>query len=68
MPARKTDMAGMCDCSHHRWLAWIILIVGVLYLLQDTGVITWFGWLNWWTALFIVLGLGAVCKCCDRMF
>jgi len=44
------------------------LVIGVLYLLQDLGVISWMGWLNWWTALFVLVGLGALCNCCDRWF
>ena len=57
---------GMCDCSHHKGFGWVFLVVGILYLLQDLDIISWFGWLNWWTALFVLIGLGAVCSCCHK--
>ena len=64
--AKKMSMSGdVCSCGHHKWFGWLALVVGALYLLQDLSVISWFSWLNWYTALFILIGLGAVCKCCD---
>ncbi|MEM4282505.1 MAG: hypothetical protein QXU88_01890 [Candidatus Woesearchaeota archaeon] len=40
------------------WLNWIVLLIGLLYLLKDLNV-AGFGWwsLNWWTVLFLVWGL-----------
>ena len=66
--AKTMAMKGevMCDCPHHKWFGWIVLVVGVLYLLQDLNVVSWLSWLNWWTALFVLLGLGMLCKCCAR--
>ena len=45
---------------------WIFLILGVLFLLKDIGNWGFFG-INWWTALFIVMGIGKICmaKCPD---
>jgi len=37
------------------WLAWVTLVIGVLYLIADFG---WFNWgVSWYTALFILAGL-----------
>ena len=56
---------GMCSCSHHKTFGWVILIIGVLYLLNDLG--WWNVWVvNWWTAVFVLVGLGMFCKCCDK--
>mgnify|MGYP001566600485 FL=1 len=35
---------------------WVFLIVGILYLLQDLAVISFWNF-NWWTALFVICGL-----------
>ena len=65
--AKEMVMKGeMCSCPHHHYFGWVALVIGVLYLLQDLAVISWFGWLNWWTALFILFGFGAFCKCCGK--
>ena len=46
-----------CTALH----GWIILIVGVLFLLVDFGIWSFWG-IQWWTALFILVGLSYVCK------
>ena len=67
MAIKSMAMKGdTCDCQHHRWFGWIALIVGVLYLLQDLNVIVLLGWLNWWTAAFVLIGLGCLCSCCGK--
>ena len=45
---------------------WIFLVLGILYMLTDFGFIT-FWKLNWWTALFLVVGIThlAMNKCPD---
>ena len=56
---------GTCSCPHHKTFGWIILIIGALYLLNDLG--WWNVWVvNWWTAAFVLIGLGALCSCCDK--
>jgi predicted ferric reductase len=56
---------GACKCPHHKAFGWVILILGVLFLLRDFNV--WSFWnISWWTAAFILIGLGGFCKCCDR--
>jgi len=37
-------------------LAWVALIVGILYLLQDLAVITFWN-ISWYTMGFILVGL-----------
>lgn len=48
----------------------IVLIVGVLFLLQDLGVWRFWG-LNWYTVLFLIAGIGmighATCPECKAM-
>ena len=45
----------------------LTLVVGVLFLLADLGVWDW--GISWWTAAFLLLGLGkwgkSRCKECD---
>ncbi len=71
MPAKNTNMGmkgGMCNCPHHKTFGWIVLIVGILFLLRDFGVGGLFGLWNiqWWSVLFILVGLGAMCRCCEK--
>ena len=44
------------------WLNWVVLIIGILYLIKD--IMNWDYWwsLNWWTAVFLIWGLAAVMK------
>ena len=42
------------------WFAWLVLVVGVLFLLQDLGV--WMFPVSGWTALFVLAGLSWVVK------
>ena len=42
-------------CKIPSWLAWVVLIVGILYLLADLNVFNW--GISWFTALFILAGL-----------
>jgi hypothetical protein len=41
----------------------LFLIIGILFLLRDVGV--WNFWnIQWWSALFIIGGIGAMCSSC----
>ena len=44
----------------------MFLVLGVAYLLQDLGMWNFWG-INWWTALFLLMGIGHMCasKCPD---
>ena len=57
----------LCPCPHHKVSALVLLVVGILFLLRDFNV--WDFWnIQWWSALFVLLGLGKLCKracsCC----
>jgi uncharacterized membrane protein len=41
----------------------LFLIFGILFLLVDLNVWNFWG-LQWWTVLFILLGLGMMCSGC----
>lgn len=43
-----------CFCSPCWGL--ILVIIGILYLLLDYGLITWWK-LSWWTTAFILIGI-----------
>ena len=43
----------MANCP--AWLAWVTLIIGILYLLADLAVFNW--GISWWTAAFVLMGL-----------
>ncbi|MFH1401304.1 MAG: hypothetical protein ABIH41_07345 [Nanoarchaeota archaeon] len=44
----------------------LVLIVGVLFLLRDLTV--WNFWnIQWWTAAFLIAGLGALGASCCKM-
>jgi len=64
-------MMHMCGkCS--RICGWLFLIVGILFLLVDFGVWGFSFWgIQWWTALFVLLGLGCIgyakCPECQAM-
>ncbi|MBU1976244.1 MAG: hypothetical protein KKG59_07620 [Nanoarchaeota archaeon] len=58
----------MCGCNKCMMMGTILLlIIGVLFLLVDLGVWNFWG-IQWWTALFLFMGLGhlghACCKDC----
>ncbi|MFH1592702.1 MAG: hypothetical protein ABIB47_05035 [Candidatus Woesearchaeota archaeon] len=43
-------------CCHSKGLGWILLILGVLYLIRDLGGFAWWT-VQWWTILFILFGI-----------
>ncbi|MFH1770061.1 MAG: hypothetical protein ABH828_00720 [archaeon] len=49
------------ECSG--WIGWLVLLVGLFYLLVDYGV-GWMGWwkLSWFTTVLILFGLHKITK------
>ena len=58
-----------CCTKCGKTMGGVLLVAGVLYLLGDLGVITWWT-LNWWTLAFLLAGLcywgGSSCKDCQK--
>jgi len=59
----------MCICTKCRGIGGILfLIFGIILLLKDLNVWNFWG-INWWTVLFVLLGLGMLatsgCKECN---
>ncbi len=59
MTTSKDSYGAMkCGCHGPGW-GLVLLILGILFLLQDLTI--WSFWnLNWWTVLLIAFGLGAL--------
>jgi hypothetical protein len=52
----------MCLCEKcGKMMALIVLILGVVYLLVDLNIWSFWG-IKWWTAVFILAGLGMFCS------
>ncbi|MBS3176038.1 hypothetical protein J4457_02265 [Candidatus Woesearchaeota archaeon] len=45
-----------CSSNMCMWCGVLVLVIGILYLLQDMGRITWWTY-NWYTVAFILLGV-----------
>ena len=54
-------MSGCQKC--HKVTAGLLLVAGILFLLVDMGI--WSFWnLSWWTVLLIIVGLTGCAKSC----
>ncbi|MBW2996998.1 hypothetical protein KY349_01515 [Candidatus Woesearchaeota archaeon] len=54
--------SGCCPMTGCIWCGLIVLALGVLFLLRDLNV--WNFWnIQWWTAAFLLMGLGCLCMC-----
>jgi hypothetical protein len=43
-------------CCGHKWVAIVVLVVGILFLLRDLNVWNFFN-IQWFTVLFVLFGL-----------
>ncbi len=56
MQSNSSNMCYVCCPNHKRW-GLIILLIGLIYLIQDyTGGPLWWR-LNWYTVVFLLIGL-----------
>tara|TARA_Y100000310_G_C20410355_1_gene681653 strand:- start:617 stop:826 length:210 start_codon:yes stop_codon:yes gene_type:complete len=54
-------------CCHGKTAAIVFLVLGVLFLLSDLNVWTFFGGtLKWWTILFLIMGILGLTTCRDH--
>ncbi len=69
MEEEKIVGKGMvCKCPHHKVIPWLVILIGVDFLLGAVGVLTWsFVDITWPIILIIggVMKLG-MCKCCSK--
>ena len=65
----KKGKEGTCEghgCG--AFMGLLILLLGIVFLLVDLGVWTFWG-IQWWSALFIIVGFGLMCmmgSCCGK--
>lgn len=58
----------VCKCPHHMMMPWLIILIGVDFLLGALGVLTWNFVDITWPILVIILGIGKLvrCGCCGK--
>jgi len=61
--AGSESTKGKMCCSGQSY-GWILLVIGIIYLLQDYGVAVSFWKVSWWTAAFVLIGLKKMKPCC----
>ncbi len=67
----EEKMAGkgmVCKCPHHKAFAWLIILIGVDFLLRAMNVLT-AGFVSiTWPILLIIIGIMKVvrCGCCSK--
>ncbi len=64
-------MAGkgmVCKCPHHRTIPWLIILIGVDFLLGAMNVLTWSFVDITWPILVIIVGIIKLmrCNCCSK--
>ncbi len=59
------DVCGYCGqyncCCHSKGLGWVLLILGVIFLLKDMDIFYWWN-INWWTVLLLLGGIWMIRK------
>jgi hypothetical protein len=69
MEEEKMQGKGMvCKCPHHKAVPWLIILIGVDFLLGAMSVLTWSFVNITWPILLIVIGIVklARCNCCSK--
>ena len=62
--AKKENVCGPCPCCCEcggKYLGWLVLAAGVLWLLQDYEIVSWWR-VGWWALGALILGLMWVMK------
>ena len=58
----------VCKCPHHKVVPWVVILIGVDFLLGAVGVLTWSFVNITWPILLIIAGIMklGMCKCCSK--
>lgn len=48
--------------SSHEWFAFILIALGVLFLLQNYGMLWWFSMAKLWPVILVLLGVGIMLR------
>ncbi len=56
----------MCNCPHHKTVAWMIVLIGVTFLLGALGAFSSMAVNVIWPILLIIGGFSKMCKCCSK--
>ena len=55
-----------CGCTHHKVMPWLIVLLGLDFLLGSLNVLTW-GFVSvTWPILLIIWGFSKMCRCCSK--
>jgi UPF0716 family protein affecting phage T7 exclusion len=63
----KMEGGKTCGCKHHGVFAWLIILLGLDFLLAAIGVLTPGFVAVTWPILLIIAGCTKLCKCCGKM-
>jgi len=56
-----SEKACISCCGCEKWVAWVVLVAGVLWLMNDYGAATWWS-VSWWTLGALLLSIGWLLK------
>jgi len=58
----------VCKCSHHKVIPWLVILIGLDFLLGATMVLTWTFVDITWPILLIIGGVVKLvrCNCCSK--
>jgi len=56
----------VCHCKHHKVMPWLIILIGLTFLLGNVGVFTVNAVNVIWPVLLVILGASKLCRCCSN--
>jgi len=66
MDQNNVTAPGTCSCKCHKVKPILIVLLGVTFLLQSLGYLSW-GTVNViWPILIIIAGFSKMCRCCKK--